>query len=151
MTLAAVHISPFISIPISIVLALVLAWYWAQLGHADVPRSRRWVRRISLGLSFTLLLAAVVGVSFVDPRAHQSAYVATWSLVIVLILLVMLTAVADIFNSVRLQREYRTRLEIDAAAELHRTIKQDMQAPKPRFDSPTTNGSQPKRSHGAHS
>jgi uncharacterized membrane protein len=151
LTLAAVHISPFVALPIAAILAATLVWYWVQLGATDVPRSRRWIRRFSLAMSFALLLAAVLGVSFIDPRGQQSAYVVTWATVILIILMVMLTAVADIFNSLRLTREIRTRMEVDAAAELHRSIKEHAATSgrAPRIDSPTTNGSRKKHGHGA--
>jgi len=150
LTIAAVHFSPLLSLPIACVLAAVLVWYWIQLSDKDVPRSRRLIRRTSLIMSFAALATATVGVSFVDSKTQQTAYVMTWAIVILFILLIMIIAVVDIFNSVRLQREYHARLAIDAAAELHRTIKHAEKQPMPpRIDAPTTNGSGKSNHHGA--
>ncbi len=152
MTFAAVHISPLFSIPIAALFAIVLAWYWLRLRGADVPTSRRWIRRTSLVMSLMLVIAACIGLSFVDPRVQQTAYVATWSGVILLVVLIMLAAVADIFNSLRLQREHRTRLEIDAAVELHRAIKDaSVTTISPRPGPFTSNGSNSPYDHEAHS
>lgn len=150
MTLAAVHFSPMVSLPVALILTAVLVWYWLQLGKREVPRSRRLIRRTSLVMSFLVLMTATIGVSFIDPRAHQTAYVVTWAIVIFLILLIMVTAVVDIFNSLRVQRELRTRMQIEAAADLHRAIKEVERESTPRpptLQPPTTNGWRDKNGH----
>lgn len=123
MILAAVHVSPWVTVPAAASLVCALAWYWLHLGRTDVPAGRRRIRRLSLLLALAALAATVVGMSFVDSAVHQTGYVVAWALVLLCVLAIMLAAAVDVFVSLSIQRELRTRLEIDAAVELHRAIK----------------------------
>jgi Na+/proline symporter len=106
MTLAAVHVSVRVTAPILVALAVVLGWYWHRLGAADVPPSRRGIRRASLVIMFLGLLLAGAGLSLVDPDTQGRAYVMTWSAVLALVFTCIGMALLDVLNNVRLHREH---------------------------------------------
>lgn len=141
MIVAAVHVSPWVAVPAAVSIVGVLVWYWLHLGVGDVPASRRKIRRTSLIMALVALIAGVIGVSFVDAATHQTAYVFAWACVLLLILAIMLTAAIDMLNSLRLQREQRAKLEIDAAVELHRAIRgKSSSVSSQRGEATSTNG-----------
>jgi hypothetical protein len=122
MTVAAVHIAPGITVPLAVVLAGGLVWLWLRLGRRGVPADRRRVRRISIALMLLTLPALVRGASFVDPEIDPRAYLLTWTAVMLMIGLVLLTAGVDVAVSVRLHRIAMERELRDAADELARAI-----------------------------
>jgi len=119
--LGAVHVSPVVSITTGALLWLVLVWYWMRLGKPDVPRTRRRIRRVSSAIMFVTLLALIAALSYLDDQAHRGAYMLTWAIVTLLLLMVIATAFIDAANNLRLHREARHRAVVDAASDILRT------------------------------
>lgn len=115
---AAVFVQPVLVVPIAALIAIGLAWYWARLGRPTVPRSRRRIRRWSLAMMFITLGLVVWALSFVDPRAQPQTAVTAWSLAVLALLAVMVTAGVDMVNNLRLHREAVSRDLHEAAVDL---------------------------------
>lgn len=123
MTLADVHLAPLFTVPPSLLAALVLLWLWMRVSRAEVPAGRRRVRRVSIALMLLALPPLVRGTSFIDPALRPREYLVTWSIVIVLVLLVLVTAAMDVAVSLRLHRELVEREMRRAADDLVRAAR----------------------------
>ncbi len=117
---AAIHMSPAVTVPLGLFMTLVLAWYWHSIGLPDVPSSRRRIRRVSLGFIEATLICLVLAMSFIDHATQPSAYVFAWTGVLLLLLLVLVTAVIDLVNNMRLEEFAKQDRVIEAAAEAAR-------------------------------
>ncbi|MHC4775693.1 MAG: hypothetical protein ACYTBR_10570, partial [Planctomycetota bacterium] len=69
--IAAAHLSAALTVPVAVAVAVFSLWYWKRLGAADVPRSRRWIRRASMVVILIALPILVRAVSFVDYKTQQ--------------------------------------------------------------------------------
>jgi hypothetical protein len=75
----------WISIPLAVLLAVALVWYFMRLGRPGVPRGRRWLRRASV------VLALAVNVDDLrpgKPRLFLVSYVGLNAVIGVLLVLV---------------------------------------------------------------
>lgn len=132
LTFAAVHLPPVVSIAIAIVTAAGLIWYWVRLSHADVPPSRRLIRRLSLMLMLLSLPTFVLALSFLDPQVQKREYVVAWTVAFSMVLLVMVTAAIDVGNTMRLMhRQAQDELRV-AAKDLGDAIKNRQQRERGR-------------------
>jgi hypothetical protein len=114
--IAAAHLPAALSIPVAAVVAILILWYWKRLGGADVPVSRRRIRRASIVVVLAGLPILVHAVSFVDYKTEQGHYVAAWLLVLFCIGLVLIAAAIDFLDTVRLTRLERQRNLVDTIA-----------------------------------
>lgn len=105
--LASIHLQPGISISLAAAAALVIVWYWLKLGRADVPPSRRRIRRASLFLMAVSLPMFVRGLSFLDSKIEPREYAKTWLLAMLMTALVVLLAAIDAANNLRVHRRER--------------------------------------------
>ncbi len=100
------------TVSVALLGAAWMVWYYRRLGRGDVPPSRRRIRRVSLSIMAAGLAPAVCGLSL----SHGgTAFVASWSLVLAVMMVVLLTALADIVNTGRLVAQEQRREAIDAA------------------------------------
>ncbi|MCA9285572.1 MAG: hypothetical protein KDA22_10170 [Phycisphaerales bacterium] len=109
-TLAAVHLPPLLTLPVAALVVVWALWYWTRLGRSDTPRSRRWVRRASILVVLAGMPALVRGTSFVDPRIAPRAYAEAWTVAIAALFLLVVVAVLDAGNSVRMHVRARATL-----------------------------------------
>ena len=139
--LAAVHLQPFITIPPAALVFGWIVWYWIRLGRADVPMSRRKLRRLSLGLMALSLPMFVRALSFLDPNVQPQQYAYTWLMGMLMVILVIVIAGLDALNTVRLiGRQTQDELR-GAASDLAHAIKRRQHAQHPTtHQSPTRNG-----------
>jgi len=105
--IAAVHVTPWLTVPAALAIGAGLAWYWRQLGREGIGGVQRFVRRLSIGLMLLALVALVRGLSFVDPVVQGPQYVVAWSVALLLVILVFFVACADGAVTMRLLREAR--------------------------------------------
>ncbi|MHC4218256.1 MAG: hypothetical protein ACYSU7_07330 [Planctomycetota bacterium] len=112
--IAAAHLSATLTIPVAVAAAVLILWYWAHLGHDDVPVSRRRIRRASLVVILIGLPIVVRALSFIDHQTQQGQYVVTWLLVLFCIGLVLIAAAIDLCDIVRLSHRERRRHFLDA-------------------------------------
>jgi hypothetical protein len=114
--IAAAHLPAALTIPVAAAAAVLIMWYWVRLGAEGVPRSRRRIRRASMTIMLAWLPVLVWAVSFVDYRTQQARYVVSWLLVLLGLGLILLTAVVDVLDTLRLSRQERRRHFLDAHA-----------------------------------
>jgi len=132
--LAAVHVHPLLSVGAGVVLGALLVMYWVNLGDPNVPASRRRIRRVSLFLMFGGIFSALCGTSLFDPDvdAERLSYVYSWTLTLGFVILVGLTAFADLFNSLRLHLERQARAAERTAEEvMQQLIRQQARGTSP--------------------
>jgi len=120
--LGAAHLSPWLTIPVAGAIIAALGYYWHQLGHAGVPPTRKMIRRWSIAFMMLACFDLVVALSFADHAARPQFYVAAWSGVLMLMLLVVVIAFVDLLNSMRLQRREFEHEASRAASELSRIL-----------------------------
>jgi len=121
--IAAVHISPWITLPGALVVLVALGWYWFHLGREHVPAGRRKVRRLSIVCMTLALPAFVRGLSYIDPDVHRPQYVAAWSIAILLMMLLFFTACADVLVTLRVQRKVQDGELRDAAGDIGEALR----------------------------
>jgi undecaprenyl pyrophosphate phosphatase UppP len=144
MLFAAVHLSPYVSLPIAAGLAAVMIWYWFRIGRPIVPVSRRKIRRFSIAVMLLSLPVFVRGLSFLDHQnpADKQQYVMTWTIATFMLLMVVATALMDAINSLRLHQRHQHQAMHDTAAELANALqrRREMEATgrAPASDDPAT-------------
>lgn len=91
-------------IPLAALTMLVVAGHVLWLPSAQMPASRRRIRIVNgLLMLFTLPLAAyALGVA--DPASDKRGFVLAWMLVTGAVVVVLLVALVDLFNTWRLHR-----------------------------------------------
>lgn len=119
----AVHLSPAVTIPAAIGLAAWIMWYWKRLDDPTVDAKRRRIRHASIAVMFVALIPFVRALSFVDHQTDPSGYVISWLLVSFAIGLVVVTAILDTLNTVRIHHEEQTDEAAEASYELRNLAK----------------------------
>jgi hypothetical protein len=98
----------WISIPLAVLLAVALVWYFMRLGRPGVPRGRRWLRRASVVLALAGLAPLVRALTFAHPHEDRLAFAVAWSTVLFVIVACLFLAVIDVIIVTRGgMREYR--------------------------------------------
>jgi len=105
MIVLAVHVPPWVSVPLAVVLVAWILWYWSRMGSAVVPESRRRIRRASVLVMLVGVPFFVQAISFLDPQTQPATWVTTWMLVMFCIVLIVVTAALDVLNTMRLLRD----------------------------------------------
>lgn len=118
--LALIH--PAASVALAAVVAAAVVWYWWRLGEADVPESRRRIRRTSLIVTLILLPVLVRALSYTSP-ASPVDFVTTWAAVALLVGLIGVFALVDVWNNLRLHREDAEQAAVESAAELMKHVR----------------------------
>ena len=122
--LAAVHVQPAVTVPIAVALMAVTGWYWVRLGATHVPASRWRIRRISVGLMMALIITLESGTSFVDPALDRHRYATVWTAGFVLLLGVIVTAILDVINNLKIYAATQEREAAEGAAQLFEALRQ---------------------------
>jgi len=135
--IGAVLVELIWTLPLALVVAAVASWYFIRLGGDDVPASRRRVRRLSLVAVMVTIPLLVWVLSVVDPELHPGRFIALWSVVFVMILIVVALALLDMVNNIRLHHE-TVRADLhDAAAELAEAMRRHRAQQKREHEDPT--------------
>ncbi len=119
----AVHLPPAVTIPPVIGLALWIMWYWKRLDDPNVDAKRRRIRRASIVVMFVALIPFVWALSFVDHQTNPTGYVISWLLVLFAIGLVVVTAILDSLNTVRMHHAEQTDEAAEASYDLRNLAK----------------------------
>ncbi len=130
MTFGQVHVSLWITLPLGITIAAWTAWFWWRQGRPSTPSSRRYIRRTS---SLVILLAIPVlirGLSIADPTSNSTDYVRTWLLLMLILGIVLVTALIDVVNNLRIHQRHQEKEMVDAAAELAHALRNARNEPK---------------------
>ena len=122
--IGAFHLQPTVTLTLAAAVAAFLIWYWLRLGRSCVPCGRRRVRRLSLCFMFLTLPVLVRGLSFVDPAVEKRAYLITWTAVLMLVLIVLLTAFLDVVVSLKVHRAQQAEELMQAGEQLRKAIQE---------------------------
>ncbi|MEY3144025.1 MAG: hypothetical protein RLY21_2518 [Planctomycetota bacterium] len=99
----------WISVPVAVLLAGLLVWYFIRLGRGDVPRGRRWLRRASVVLALVGLAPLVRALTFAHPHEDRVAFAVAWSSVLFVLIACLVLALVDVILVTRSGvREFRT-------------------------------------------
>ena len=117
LNLAAIHVTPTVTIPVAVVLAVAMIVYLRRLAAADVPRWRRALRQSSMVLGLLMLPLLVEGFSLIDPDVTPRPYALVWlASGFLLFVIVLLTAIDMRLSWSMHQRELaQLQAERDAA------------------------------------
>lgn len=102
--------------------SVVAVWYWLRLGRGSVPRSRRICRRWGIVFGTIAIGGIVVGVSIVDAKEMPIPYLASWFIVGISVLAVVITAGIDVILTTLLYRESLQRHILRDAQNLRQAI-----------------------------
>lgn len=116
-------IHPGVSIPLALMCGMWIVWYWRRLGRAEVPESRRRIRRASMLVMAVTLPIMVRGVSFVDEQ-NPVDFVVAWGMIILLVLLILIVATIDLWNNLRLHRRYLEQTSVESAMRLMKAMRE---------------------------
>lgn len=116
-----------LTIPIAAVLAFAILWYWIALDNQNVPGSRRRIRRASMVVMLVSLPVFVRALSFISHQSNPSQFVIIWSMLLVLLLLLVITAFADVVNTMNMHREQQIKEMAKAAADMLAKAREDGQ------------------------
>ncbi len=108
MVLASVHLQPAVGVPVAVVAVLGILWQAVRLAGPHVPRPRRRVRRTAAAVMTVIVGLVTVGACFIDPAQRPTAYVLTWSLTLLMLVVLVGVAVLDALVStwlIRLERD----------------------------------------------
>lgn len=94
--LAAVHLAPALGVPLAVIGVAALGWFHRRLAGPEVPAPRRRVRRAATMAMVGGVLALLVAISFADPAVQPTLYVASWTAVVALLLVIVALALVDI-------------------------------------------------------
>ncbi len=109
---------------------LAVGLYWLRLRKRGVPRSRRRLRLANSVVHVVLIFALFYGLGVVDPDANSRRFVVTWIGVMLLTIISVLFAAADMLNNLRLYRRDRLRAQLDAHGELHSLLRREPAGPE---------------------
>jgi len=115
MFVSTVHLGPEATIPAAIAVGAALIWYWIKLGAPHIPASRRRIRRVSLVLILFSLPMFVRALSVIDPDLDPKEYVATWTMALLMVAIVMVIAGVDVMNNLRLLQQ-QAHLDVEKSA-----------------------------------
>jgi len=100
--LANVHLNPALGAPLGAAAVALLLWYWVRLGRPGVPASRRSIRRFVTAMMILTVPLLVLGMSVHDPEVNHRGYILTWTAVLAMIAVIVLGALIDVINNLRL-------------------------------------------------
>jgi len=108
-------------LPVSIGVLLLIAGHLTAMQRAEMPRSRRRIRTINgvVMLFATPLIAYAFGIAH---EGNAGTFVAAWSGVTVLMGVILVMAVIDMLNNLRLHRERLRRIRGDAVQTLRAEV-----------------------------
>ena len=108
-------LSPWFVIPLSIFALLVIAAHVLTLDQAEMPASRKRIRRVNgLLMMFTVpLVAYAFGIA---TPARPRVFVMVWMIVAGLVMLVLSLALLDVVNTWRVTRRQRRELRKQIAS-----------------------------------
>jgi hypothetical protein len=115
----------WLAMPVAAALLVVLARYLIVIAGADMEARRKRIRLANTFLMMLVTPLVAYGFGVVTP-SRPRAYFFTWTLIVSLLLMIILLALLDMANSVRLHRtqvrELRRNLSAQSLMESHAAI-----------------------------
>jgi hypothetical protein len=101
-------------VPPCLLLMLVLAGYVLALKEADVPESRRRIR--TAGCVVMMMTQPIIVYLFAVVTSNSPRkFILTWAMLIGLLCMLVLLALVDVINNMRLHSKLKSQLRIDMA------------------------------------
>jgi ABC-type dipeptide/oligopeptide/nickel transport system permease subunit len=123
----------WLAMPVAALVLVVLARYLLALFASDMEPRRKRIRGMNTFLMMLATPLVAYGFSVATPARHR-AYIFTWTLICSLLLMIILLALLDIANSIRLHRtqvrDLRRSLSAQSLLESHAAMAAKG-APKP--------------------
>jgi undecaprenyl pyrophosphate phosphatase UppP len=138
--LATVHVNPAMAAPLGAAAVGALLWYWARLGRPVVPASRRSIRRFVTAMMILTVPLLVLGASVHDPEVNHRSYILTWMGVLVMIAVIVLGALIDVVNNLRL---YQQMVHDEITESLRRIAEAERRQHTPGPEAPATENGLP--------
>lgn len=110
-------ISPWIALPITIMLMILSAVHARRTRASAEPASRKRIRIANAMLMMLTLPLVAVGFSIVSPRTHPREWILIWMAAMALLTMNVALACLDVINTVRLLRTARRRLRAEMILE----------------------------------
>lgn len=100
----------WLGVPVAAVLMLMVAAHALAVGESDHPASRKRIRQANAVMILLTLPLLTMGFCVLSPRSHPREWALVWMSSFALLGFVVLLAVADMLNTLRLLRTARARL-----------------------------------------
>lgn len=115
---------PAYTVPVAAVVFVWIIWYWRRLSVSEMPESRRRIRRALQVVMLVGLMPLVAGLSFLDNEHQPDRYIGAWILVMALLAFLLVLAMVDILNNLRVHvRESQEGLG-ESRTKLRRAIRE---------------------------
>lgn len=118
---------PFLLVaPPCALLMLILAGYVLAMREADMPESRRRIRTAG-SIVMMMTLPLIVYLFSIVSASTPRRFILTWAVLIGLIFMLVVLALVDVFNNVRLHAKMRGELRTELAdlqRDVHRAVKE---------------------------
>jgi hypothetical protein len=110
-------------VPAAALVMLMVAAHVLSIQHSDVPASRRRIRTAN-GLLMLVVVPLFAYAVTVPHKQSPQAFALVWVAVMALIGMIIMLALLDILNNVRLQAHQRADASREAAEELLRQVQE---------------------------
>ena len=85
-----------ISVPVALLLAACLIWYFVRLGRGDVAPILRRVRRVGIVFALASIVPIVRALTFVHPHEDRAGWATAWAVAFLALLGWFLLALVDV-------------------------------------------------------
>jgi len=89
-------ISAVISVPVALILAAALIWYFVRLGRGDIAPILRRVRRVGIVFALVSIVPLVCALTFVHPHEDRAGWATAWAVAFLALLGWFLLALVDV-------------------------------------------------------
>jgi len=103
----------WLGLPVAGVLMLMVAAHALAVGESDHPASRKRIRQANAVMILLTIPLLTFGFCVLSPRDHPREWALVWLSSFALLGFVVMLALVDMLNTVRLLRSARTRLRRD--------------------------------------
>lgn len=103
-------ISAWFGVPIAAVLMLMVAAHALAMRDTDHPASRKRIRQANAVLILLTIPVLTAGFCLINPHTHAREWALIWGAAFAMLAFVVLLAIADMLNTVRLARDARRAL-----------------------------------------
>jgi len=108
-------ITPWITLPLALAAMLAVSAHVTATQHSSAPASRRRIRVCNGWVMLITIPLIAAGVSLLTHDRDPRLFTLTWAAVVLLLLLTITLAAADVLNTVRIARAERRQHLVELA------------------------------------
>ncbi len=108
--------------PFAMVVLVILAVHASVLYRTEMPLSRKRIRIANAALMLFTTPVIAYGFGWADPATDRRPFVVTWTLIAGLVVLILMLALFDAVNTLRLQRSELRAIRRNALAGSGRSL-----------------------------